>query len=506
MPLLQDLLDDNIQTYGEYPFLYFGEKEYSNIETKRHAGQIAAGLKNLGIQEGDRVIVCMPNCPEVLFSYQGITRARAVIVPVMHLLHHHEIEFIIKNSNAKAIITSSASLQKIKEATNGLVHKPSVISTDSLEDASVIQMKDWFNEKENEETNSLLKASVNEPAVILYTSGTTGKPKGVILTHQNLYSNAASSASVNKESLKTTLGVLPLAHVFGLTVSNICYLKGSSIVIFSKFDVEEVFSAIEKYKVRTFSVVPAMVYAMYHYPHADRYDLSSLDKLTSGSAPLPLALSVKFKKKFQADVTEGYGLSEAAPIVTSSYDGIPHKPGSAGLPIPGVDIKIVDIEGNELAPNEVGELIVQGENVTPGYFLNEEETNKVLKGGWLYTGDLAKVDDDGYVYLVDRKKDLIIRGGFNIYPRDIEELIVNHPSVLEAAVIGVPDERMGEEVVAFIVRKPGAEVSEEEMIQHCQSFLAKNKSPKEVVFVDALPRNGVGKILKTVLREMAVNR
>lgn len=506
MPLLKDLLDYNIQTFGEYPFLYFGEKRYSNFETKRHAGQIASGLKNLGIQKGDRVLVCMPNCPEVLFSYQGITRIGAVIVPVMYLLHAHEIEFIIKNSKAKAIITSSVTMPKIKEATSGMSNKPAVISSDLIKDESVIQMEDWMNGSERTETYPSLMADEVDPAVILYTSGTTGNPKGVILTHQNLYSNADSSASINQESLGTTLGVLPLAHVFGLTVSNICYLKGSSIVIFSKFDVEEVFSAIEKYNVRTFSVVPAMVFAMYHHPHADQYDLSSLEKLTSGSAPLPLALSVKFKKKFNADVVEGYGLSEAAPIVTSSHDGKPHRPGSAGLPIPGVEIKVVDIEGKELPPNEVGELIVRGENITPGYFQNEEETKKVLKEAWLYTGDLAKIDEDGYLFLVDRKKDLIIRGGFNIYPRDIEELISTHPGVLEAAVIGVPDERMGEEVVAFIVRKPGMEVSEKELIQHCQSYLAKNKSPREILFVDCMPRNGVGKVLKRTLREMAMNR
>jgi long-chain acyl-CoA synthetase len=481
--------------------LYDGEKTYSNLDTRNYSNQIANSLKELGIGLGDRVIICMPNCPEVLFAYQGITRAGAVIVPVMYLLHAQEIEFIIQNSHAKAVLTSSEILPKIKEAIQNIEEKPVIIVSDECEEQQAMNLYELMEQSEAIDSGMVDGLTENDPAVILYTSGTTGKPKGVLLTHKNLYSNAASSAANGNTERTTTIGVLPLAHVFGLTVSNVCYLKGNSIIIFSKFDAEEVFAAIEKYKVSSFSVVPAMVYAMVHHPKADHYDLTSLEKLGSGSAPLPGALRNAFKEKFNADIFEGYGLSEAAPGVSGYREGMEYKNGSVGVPIPGVEIRIVDEKGREVPVGEVGELIVRGDNVTPGYFENEEETARVLKDSWLYTGDLAKVDEEGYLFIVDRKKDLIIRGGFNIYPRDLEELLATHPHVLETAVIGVPDDRMGEEALAFVVKKEGSDITEKELIEYCQNHLAKNKTPRKIVFINSLPRNGVGKILKTRLRE-----
>lgn len=303
----------------------------------------------------------------------------------------------------------------------------------------------------------------------------------------------------------TTLGVLPLAHVYGLTVSNICFLTGSSIVVFRKFNVEEVFQAIEKYQVKGFSAVPAMIHAMLAYPGADNYDTSSLETVSSGSAPLPVALLHAFEHKFGAKVLEGYGLSEAAPIVTAHRKNMEIKPGSVGIPIPGVEIKIVDENGQEVPTGEVGELIVRGDNVTPGYYQNPEESMRVLQNSWLHTGDMARVDEDGYLYIVDRKKDLIIRGGFNLYPRDVEEILNAHESVMEVAVVGIPDERMGEEMVACMVKKTGTDVTEDELIRYCREHLAKNKTPRHIVFLESLPRNGVGKILKTSLRKTAAD-
>jgi long-chain acyl-CoA synthetase len=349
-------------------------------------------------------------------------------------------------------------------------------------------------------TKIIDEVKVVDPAVILYTSGTTGNPKGVLLTHKNLYSNAENSAKHNETERGTTLGVLPLAHVYGLTISNICYLTGSSIVVFSSFDAKEVLKAIEKYKVKTFSAVPAMIHALVSYPQADQFNTSSLESVGSGSAPLPVALLHAFEQKFGAKVYEGYGLSEAAPVVTAHRKGIEIKPGSVGIPIPGVELKNVNEMGEEVPVGEVGELIVRGDNVSPGYYQNAEETRRVLKNSWLFTGDMAWVDDEGYVYIVDRKKDLIIRGGFNVYPRDVEEILNAHEQVMEAAVVGVPDERMGEEMVACVVKRPGSKVTENELIHYCQEHLAKNKTPRRIVFLEALPRNGVGKILKTHLR------
>ncbi|WP_462409731.1 class I adenylate-forming enzyme family protein [Neobacillus sp. Marseille-QA0830] len=499
---LKDLLETNIREFGEYPLLYFKDKTYTNVETKQHAEQLANGLRKLGIKKGDRVMVCMPNCPEVLFAYQGITRAGAIIVPVMFLLHPKELHFIALNSGAKAVITSSFVLQNVETALEGLPARPLVIVTDQPTNDKVTNFYDVLEAQDNGGTDDV---KADDTAVVLYTSGTTGNPKGVMLTHKNLFSNADNSAKDNDSERVTTIGVLPLAHVYGLTVSNVLFLTGSSIVVFSKFDVEEVLSAIENYQVRSFSAVPAMIYALVSYPNADRFNTSSLESIGSGSAPLPVALLHAFEKKFGAQVYEGYGLSEAAPIVTAHRKGIEIKPGSVGIPIPGVEVKIVDDSGKEVPVGEVGELIVRGDNITPGYYQNVEETKRVLKDGWLYTGDMARLDDEGYLYIVDRKKDLIIRGGFNIYPRDVEELLNGHEDVLEAAVVGIPDARMGEEVIACVVKKPETTITEEELIRYCQEHLAKNKTPRRIVFLEALPRNGVGKILKTHLRQTAAD-
>ena len=497
---LKDLLETNIAEFGEYPFLLFKGKTYTNLETKRYADQFAAGLRRIGITNGDRVIVCMPNGPEVLFAYQGITRAGAIIVPVMFTLHPKELHYIARNSGAKAIITSSYVLQNVEKSLEALPAKPEVIVTDLPSDRHITNFYDLLAEPDND---LVVDGNADDTAVILYTSGTTGNPKGVMLTHKNLFSNAFNSAKHSETERGTTLGVLPLAHVYGLTVSNVSFLTGSAIVVFSSFDVKEVFKAIETHRVRTFSAVPAMIHAMVSYPNAEDYDTSSLESIGSGSAPLPVALLSAFQQKFGAKVLEGYGLSEAAPVVTAHNKRIEIKPGSVGVPIPGVDIKIVNETGVEVPAGEVGELIVRGDNVTPGYYQNQEETNRVLRNAWLYTGDMARVDDEGYVYIVDRKKDLIIRGGFNVYPRDVEEILNGHQDVVEAAVIGVPDERVGEEMVACVVKKPGSDVTEAELIHFCQEHLAKNKTPRSVIFLEALPRNGVGKILKTHLRKTA---
>jgi long-chain acyl-CoA synthetase len=498
---LRDLLDSNIDSFGEYPFLYYQDKQFTNVETKRFADQVASGLKENGINKGDRVIVCMPNCPEVIFSYQGITRAGAIIVPVMVTLHPKEIHYIALNSGAKAIITSSIVAPNVEKAMEDLPSRPTLIVVDLPTSERAYNFYDFINHCSCDVQDADIQAE--DIAVILYTSGTTGNPKGVLLTHKNLYSNALNSVKHNETERGTTIGVLPLAHVYGLTMSNICYITGSSVVVFPKFDPKGIFEAIEEHKVKSFSAVPAMIHALYTYPSANQYDTSSLEWVGSGSAPLPVSLIHAFGQKFGAKIYEGYGLSEAAPVVTAHRRGEEIKPGSVGVPIPGVEVKIVNDAGEQLPIGEVGELLVRGDNITPGYFQNQLETDRAIKAGWLHTGDMARLDNEGYLYIVDRKKDLIIRGGFNLYPRDVEEILNAHESVSEVAVVGIPDERMGEEMVACIVKKAGAEVTEHELIQYCQDHLAKSKTPRRVIFMDSLPRNGVGKILKTHLRQTA---
>lgn len=508
--LLTNLLDHSKDKYGEYPFLYFGDDTYSNYDVEMMAKKISILLRNHGIHDGDRVLVSIPNCPEVIFSYQGILRSRSIVIPVMFLLHPSEVHFILNDSKAKAIITSAQYLPNMIEATQSLSFQPKFIIIDQLpnkdkyKDYNVIELYDAISSL-NVEQEILVDASEDYIAVILYTSGTTGKPKGVMLTHKNLYSNAkvAYDLAIERGDLnrRTTIGILPLAHVYGFSSMNSNILLGSSVVIFSKFDVDNIFQCIEQFKVKNFSVVPAMIHGMVSSPNINKYNLTSLESLVSGSASLPVTLIQAFNQKFNADILEGYGLSEAAPAVASHREGMKVKPGSVGIPLPNVQVRIVDEHDNDVDPGHVGELIVKGNNITPGYFGLEDETKKAIKDGWLYTGDLVKMDEDGYLFIVDRKNDMIIRGGFNIYPRDIEEIISSHEDVTEVAVIGIPDERIGEEIIACVIKKPNSHVSEEEIILFSQQKLAKYKTPKRVVFLEQLPRSGVGKILKRKLKE-----
>ncbi|WP_449620713.1 AMP-binding protein [Robertmurraya sp. Marseille-Q9965] len=509
--LLTHLIDFSKEKYGEYPFLYYENQVYSNLDVEKYAKKVSIMLREYDIADGERVVVSSPNCPEVIYSYQGILRSNNIVIPVLHLLHPSEIHFILNDSQVKAIVTSSQVLPKFLEAVKGLSYKPLFIVVDQIEDSSLLLEHDLLLlhdaiESIDESKEILKDAQENDVAVILYTSGTTGRPKGVMLTHKNLYSNTKTTydLSIEKEDSgrKTTLGVLPLAHAFGFTMMNSSILLGNSVVIFSKFDVVQLFEAIEKHRVSSFAAVPAMIHAMVASPNSSQYDLTSLKSVASGSASLPIALIHAFKNKFNAEIREGYGLSEATTIVTTSRDEMPVKHGSVGIPIPGVQVRIIDEHGNDVSRGQIGELLVKGDNVTPGYYGLAEETKNTIRDGWLYTGDLVRMDEDGYLYIVDRKKDLVIRGGFNIYPRDIEEVIVKHEAVSEVAVVGLPDEKMGEEIVAYVVKKPGFDVTSKEIILFSQEKLAKYKTPKQVFFVEQLPRNGVGKILKKKLRDM----
>lgn len=516
--LLTDLPDHNLDRFGEYPFLYFNGQPMSNREFLSGANRLAAGLKSLGIGPGDRVMVCMSNAPEVFIAYQAIMRAGAIVLPVMHVLHPKEIGFIAQVSGARAIITQQATLGAVEQAVADLDAPPMLLVSGLGEAVSGAAEGPHHVDLHSlmQGVSDRIEAPQLQPddtAVILFTSGTTGQPKGVMLTHRNLYSNAAAAAQLadmEGEPAGITLGVLPLAHIYGFTSANTLFLRGGAVVILPKFSVAEVCQTIQDHRVRRFSAVPAMIHALVADPVTDQYDLSSLEIVGSGSAPLPVSLITAFKARFGADIYEGYGLSEAAPTVSAHRVGEALKPGSVGRAFPGVELRIVDEAGQPLATGEIGELLVRGENVTPGYYRNEAATSAALRDGWLHTGDVARIDEDGYLYIVDRQKDLILRGGFNIYPRDLEELISTHPAVAEVAVVGVPSERMGEEVIAVVVPARNASASESELLAFCQEHLAKYKTPRAVIFVDALPRSGVGKVLKKVLREqvagMAVER
>ncbi len=498
---LVELAEYNVKKFDEHTKLYYQDKEYTNLDLIKTANRLANGLREIGIEPGDKVLVMLLNAPEVFISYQGILRAGAIIIPTIFLLGPREISHIMKNSGATAIITSAAFKDNAQEAAEGIETMKHIIIVEdqSIEGTITYQslIEGQSEDRPDFETNE------DDNAVILYTSGTTGVPKGVMLTHRNLYSNALSSYKLgsDRDPNDISLFILPLSHSFGLTMMNTNFLFPNKSVMMPWFDIEQACQLIEKYKITSFTGVPTIYSLLLNSPEiTNKYDLSSLEECRCGSAPLPAEVIKKFEAKFDCSVLEGYGLSEASPVVTAQYKDRPKKYGSIGHAVPDVEVKIVDDNNEPVGPNEIGELIVKGPNVSSGYYQLPEETAQTFRNGWLQTGDMARMDDEGYIFIVDRKKDLIIRGGFNIIPRDVEEILLTHPQLIEAAVIGVPDEKMGEEVKAFVVVQDKTAVTAEELIEHCQQHLAKYKCPKIVEFLDVLPRNAIGKLLRKELR------
>ncbi|MGA3084344.1 MAG: long-chain fatty acid--CoA ligase [Thermodesulfobacteriota bacterium] len=502
---LVELADQHYRNFGEQVSLIFEDQEYKNLQLLRFAEQLANGLKGLDVKMGDRVMVMLMNSPEVLISYQGILRAGGIIVPVINFLGEREMIHILRNSESKVLITNRNLMSKIEKGRVGIETLKQIIVVENEDIPGTVNF--WNLVRTSSEEPNKIEIDEYDLAVILYTAGTTGEPKGVMLTHRNLYSNAVNAsfmADVKPDDV--VLHVLPLSHSYGLTVMNSGYMFNQKSVLMRWFDTEEAFRLIEKYKVTGFSGSPAMFAMMLNSPAADHYDLSSLRRCGCGSAPLPLEVLKGFQEKFNCPIREGYGLSEAAPVVSRHRPDMPQKPGSIGVPIPGVEVRIVDDDDNDLPVGEIGELIVKGPNVSPGYYKMPEETGQAFRNGWLYTGDMAKMDDDGYLYIVDRKKDLIIRGGINIFPWDIEEVLYEHPAVEDAAVVGVPDPIMGEEVKAFVVLKPGRYVTGSDLISYCQGSLGKYKSPRYIEFLREIPRNSVGKVLRQELRKRHVEK
>jgi long-chain acyl-CoA synthetase len=499
---LVELAEQNFERFGEYTNIIFNDIEYSNLQLIKSANRLARSLTSLGIKPGDRVLVMLMNSPDVIISYQGILRAGGIIIPLVFLLGVTEINHIMINSEAVAIITTKDFLDKINEAREGVTTLQHIIIVEDVDIPGAIRFSELIERSSDD--RPVLEIHEDDLAVILYTSGTTGVPKGVMLTHKNLYSDAYNTSrivEINPDDISLT--VLPLSHSFGLTVMNTLMMFNFKTVLMPWFNLEEICRLIEKYHVAGFAGVPAMFAIILNSPEiVDKYDLSSLKRCTSGSAPLPLEVLHCFEEKFNCPILEGYGLSEAAPIVSFHYPDRERKPGSIGQPIPGVAVKIVAESGNDVPIGEMGELLVKGPNVSPGYYKMSEETARTFTNGWLHTGDMARIDEDGYLYIVERKKDLIIRGGFNIVPREVEEVLLSHPSVTEAAVIGVSDPVMGEEIKAFVVLKKDDSVTEDDIKNHCRKDLATYKIPQYVAFIDALPRNPIGKIMRKKLREL----
>jgi len=499
---LTRLADESLDEYGEYVALAFEGRRYTNLEQARAAARLAHALRRLGVGPGDRVVVMLPNCPEVIQSYGGILKCGGVIVPVIFLLGEREVAHIVADSEAKVVITSADMLGKVEAQIGVLPTLHHVLLVDGGGDGT---------------TRSLMAEAAGEPdtfptverrpedlAVILYTSGTTGLPKGVALSHDNLESNARSAASLNELGRDDwAVAVLPLSHSYGLTVMNAGHILGSRAALLRWFHPEAVLQTIQEFRAVSMSAVPTMLIYLLNYPEADRFDTRSMRAWGSGAAPLPTEIVEPFERKFGGKILEGYGLTEASPVVSAHRLSGPRKVGSVGRAIPGVEVSILDDLDRGLPAGEVGEVCVRGRSVMVGYYRNPEETARTVRAGWLHTGDMGRLDEDGFLFIIERKKDLIIRGGFNIYPREVEEVLYAHPKVAEAAVVGMKDELMGEGVLAFVVLRSGERATAAEIGAFCEGRLARFKCPKEIRFVDSLPKSPIGKILRKELRTQA---
>jgi long-chain acyl-CoA synthetase len=502
--LLYDMLLQTTQKHPERPAIVFRDNAIAYRALLNQVNRLANALAAKGIQKGDSVALLLPNCPPFTISYYAIASIGAVCVPANPLLKPNELEFVWGDCKARMVITIPPLLPNVQAAIAALGGNIEVICVG--ERADVPEGITTFNELVSSgqaEHPGNAGVSHNDPAVCIYTSGTTGRPKGALLSHHNLTINCLQvSKALHFDENDNFLCVLPLFHSFAGTVcQNTPIFVGACSTVLEQFHPARVVEAVEKHRTTIFPGVPAMYGALLQFPADQLHDFTSVRICVSGGAPMPVALMQAFEKKFDTIIIEGDGPTECSPVTSvNPIDGV-RKPGSIGLPIPGVEVKIFDDNDVELATEEVGEIVVRGENVMLGYLNQPEATAEAMKSGWYHTGDLGKIDSDGYIYIVDRKKDMLLVSGFNVYPREVEEVLYTHPAVGDAAVIGAPDPIRGEEVVAVVMLKPGAEATDRELIQYCRQQLANFKVPRRVIFRDALPRGGTGKVLKRLLRK-----
>lgn len=493
---------------------HFMGKDTSYGEFEHTVGRFAQGLQDLGVQKGDHVAFLLGNTPHYLIALYATLRLGATAIPVNPIYTPDEISYILRNGDVKAVIALDALLPLVEV---GVQAFPEVVTFVVCETtADVAEKIAALSEEAKAKTHlfshiiasasgSLEPADVapDDTAIILYTSGTTGNPKGAMLTHGNVYSNARDvSTYLGYRADDRIIATLPVFHVFALTVVvNAPLISGATVLLTPRFSPSEIFTLAREQQATVFAGVPTMYNFLYLLPEGKPEDFSTIRLAISGGASLPVALLHNFEKKFNVRVSEGYGLSEASPVTCFNPLDRERKAGSIGTSINNVENRVVDVNGIDVPVGEVGELVVRGPNVMKGYYKMPEETAMAIRDGWLYTGDLAKVDDEGYFYIVDRKKDMIIVGGYNVYPREVEEVLFAHDNIVEAAVVGYPDPNFGEAVHAYIVLKEVAATTTDDILAYCAKHMVKYKVPKVVEILDELPKNTTGKILRRTLKE-----
>jgi long-chain acyl-CoA synthetase len=467
------------------------------------SNQVADSLRKLGLRRGDKVGLMLPNVPQFPITYYGILKAGGVVVPMNVLLKAPEVNFYLADSESRFLVAwEDFAAEALKGAPEGVTtfvtNKP---GSDAVPDGA----RPFSELMAGDTSFDMEPTDSDDTAVILYTSGTTGKPKGAELSHFNLYMNCTISGGLfGFRDDDVGLAVLPLFHSFGQSsVMNVSMRFGGTISLVPRFEVPAVCEAIQRDKVTVFSGVPTMYFAVLHDPQVANYDLSSLRVAVSGGASMPEEVMTAFERKYGLTILEGYGLSETSPTASFNQSIEERRFGSIGKRIWGVEMKIFDEDDKALpqGKDHVGEIVIRGHNVMKGYYKKPEATAEAFKGGWFHSGDMGYQDEDGFFFIVDRKKELIIRGGFNVYPREVEEVLYAHPAVQEAAIIGVPDERMGEEVAGVVALKAGQSVSEEELIAYTKERIAAYKYPRTIRFLETLPKGPTGKILKKELKQ-----
>lgn len=495
---LADFLTNSAERVPYHPAIRFEDQTITYREMKHRVDALARGLSQTGLVPGDVCVLMMPNSPDWTVTFYAMAKMGLVVVPVNSLFRSRELEHIFSDSGARAFVGHSDYLDQAIQVMDSLPAMDVRIADGEQLPHGFTRLHELFVEGDDFPT---YQVDEDAPLAVIYTSGTTGLPKGAVLTHQSLTNNVTTLGSARRlEPADIVLGVLPLFHIYGLTHSlNLSIYKGLTILLWTRFEMEEVFAAIEQEKSTVLYAVPTMVNRLVELSMAKPPRRSGLRFCISGGASLPVEILHRFEKAFETTIYESYGLTEFSPTCVENPFGKPTRPGSIGLPLPGYQVRVVDEHDRDVPRGEVGELLVSGAATMKEYLNQPEATAEVLRGGWLHTGDLARMDEDGYIYIVDRKKDLIIRGGYNIYPREIEEVLYTHKDVVEAAVVGVPHSDLGEEVAAVIVLRPGNQTTEDELRNYVKERVAPYKYPRVIQLVDELPKTATGKIFKRAI-------
>ncbi len=510
---LYELLREAVEEHQDKTAFTFYGNEIGFSGLRAMVEKTAAALADSGVEKGDRVALMLPNCPQYVISFFATVRLGAIVTQLNPMYVEREIQYILEDSGAETIVVYADMYPRVKAVLPETDLKNVVVVSFAGEPEGLDEDHHLFDAFVGKDVDPAPEVEIDpaeDVAALQYTGGTTGRSKGAMLTHRNLAANMQqsldffvedSSALDNNEK---SVAVLPFFHIYGLTCVMMFGIRmGLNQLLLPRFDPQEVVSLVKENKPTFFSGVPTMYMALNAVPDLADYGFGDIGYYTSGGAAMPVNLLHAIEEKTGVQIQEGFGLSEASPVTHFNPVFTDRVPGSIGIPIPSTDSRVVDVENGrkEMPTGESGELIVAGPQVMKGYWNMPDETADTLRDGWLYTGDVATMDEDGYFYIVDRKKDMIVAGGYNVYPREIEEVLFEHPDVSEAVAIGLPDEYRGETVKAFVVKKQDVDTSEEEIIAFCKERLAPYKTPKSLEFRDELPKSTVGKLLRRVLAE-----